>query len=63
MYKRKECNELYILQNLFITIMLVSEDRVTNLNLHKKISLERVIVDLHNFINKTKDTPTDILLL
>ena len=56
-----ECSDIYVVQNLFIPIMLVSETMGSRANLEKNFLMEKVLVNLP--INGTKDHPTEIIIV
>ena len=61
MDEKIECSDIYIVQNLFIPIMLVSENMGSRANLQTFFLMEKVLVNLP--INGTKDHPKEIIIV
>ena len=61
MDEKIECSDIYVVQNLFIPIMLVSENMGSRANLQTFFLMEKVLVNLP--INSTKDHPTEIIIV
>ena len=61
MDEKIECSDIYVVQNLFIPIMLVSENMGSRANLQTFSLMEKVLVNHPE--NGTKNQPTKIIVV
>ena len=64
MDEKIECSDVYVVQNLFIPVMRVSENNESKMNLQTFFLMEKVLVDLptKGIIKETKETKEIILI-